>query len=366
MKFDSSKLLVWGAILVAVVMAVAQEANKEWVIRRTGQPDILQFTVRRIRPGSRWSSTQDVPRSRFQGLSIDTLEHGGPAKFQYVQDAGTLQCTGRFSWTGGSGEYTFVPSPQFAAALRGMGYATPDDEQQFSMMVMDVSLDFARGVKDAGLRASTEDLIRLRSHGVTLNYIAEARRAGYTDFLAQDYIDLRDHGVKSEFLRDLKASGYNLNARDITSLRDHGVSSEFVHDLKQAGYDIPAQEIANLRDHGVNSDYLRELKGYGLRPAASDLTQLRDHGVTPEYLSGMKSAGYGQLRAEQMVQLRDHGVEPEFAQQSHDLGYDFSPEDLVRLRDHGVNGAYLQRLRDAGIRNLTAGQIQKLKEHGID
>lgn len=366
MRIDSSKFLVWGAILVAVVMGLAQEANKEWAIKTTGTPDILRFTVRRFKPGSQWSSTFEVPRSHFRGLSIDTLEHGGAAKFEYVADAGSLFCTGRFSWNGGSGDYTFTPNPDFANQLRQLGYIPPDREQQFTMMVMDIGLDFARGIKDAGLRASTDQLIELRAHGVTLPYVSEALQAGYRDFSTQDFIDLRDHGVRSDFLRDLKADGYNLTARGITDLRDHGVTSEFMRDLKRAGYDLAPREAANLRDHGVSSEYMRELKDYGLRPAAPELVSLRDHGVTPEFLKGIKDAGYDKLASDDVIQLRDHGVDAKFVQAAHALGYNFTPRQMVELHDHGVSASYLRNLQDSGMRNLTAEQIVKLRDHGVE
>ena len=366
MKLDSSELLVWGAVLVAVVGAVAQDAHKEWSLKQTGTPDMLRFTVRRFKPGSTWSSTWDVPRSRFQGLSIDLLEHGGPAKFTYVQDAGNLECTGRFSWGAGSGDYTFVPNSGFSNQLASLGYDRPDRDDLFSMMMSGVTLDFARGVKDAKVRASSSDLIQMRNHGVNLEYITTATRAGYQNFTAEDFMQLRDHGVSSDFLIDLRDYGYKLDAHDITHLRDHGVQSAFLRDLKDAGYDLNVQEVTNLRDHGVNSDEMRQLQHYGLRPAASDLTQLRDHGVTPEYLRGMMDAGYGKLSADDLVQLRDHGVDGSFARDAHDLGYRFTPGELVRLRDHGVDGRYLRKLRDSGMPLLSAEQIEKLRTHGIE
>ena len=98
MRIDSTKLMLWGGILFAVVMAVAQESHKEWVLKATDDPDMLQFTIRRFKPGSTWSNTNTVPRSRFRGLSIDTLDHGGKANFEYVTDAGALRCTGSITW----------------------------------------------------------------------------------------------------------------------------------------------------------------------------------------------------------------------------------------------------------------------------
>jgi hypothetical protein len=366
MRIDSTQVMVGAGILFGVVMAIGQESRKEWVLKTSDVPDILQFTVRRFKPGSTWSNSNMAPRSRFQGLSIDTLEHGGKANFDYVTDAGTLRCSGSFMLGRGSGDYTFVPNRQFASELRKLGYDAPDEEQQFAMLMSNVSLDFARGVKDAGLQASTQELIDLRNHGVKLDYIRETHDAGYRNLYARDYIQLRDHGVGAGYLRDLKRYGFNLSVPEIVQLRDHGVPSEFLRDLEAGGYDVTARRITELRDHGVSSEYMRELKDYGLKPAPDELVQLRDHGVTPEYLKGLKDAGYGSLGADDIVRLRDHGVDTNFAREAKTMGYDFTPEQMTHLRDCGVNGRYLQTLRDAGMRNLTAEQIAKLKMHGVE
>jgi hypothetical protein len=366
MRIDSTKLMVAGGILFGVVMAIGQESRKEWVLKTSDVPDMLQFTVRRFKPGSTWTNSNTVPRSRFQGLSIDTLEHGGKAAFDYVTDAGALRCSGSFTWGRGSGDYTFVPNRQFVSELRKLGYDAPDEEQQFAMLMSNVSLDFARGVKDGGLQASTQELIDLRNHGVKLDYIRETHDAGYRNLNARDYMQLRDHGVGADYLRDLKRYGFNLSVPEVVQLRDHGVPSEFIFDLKAAGYDVTPGRITELRDHGVSSEYMRELKDYGLKPPANELVQLRDHGVTPEYLKGLKDAGYGSLQAEDIVRLRDHGVDTNFAREAKAMGYDFTPEQMTHLRDCGVDGRYLQTLRDAGMRNLTAEQIAKLKMHGVD
>lgn len=162
-----------------------------------------------------------------------------------------------------------------------MGYDPPAAEQFFTLMMSRVSLDFARAVQDAGLHASTAQLIDLSYHQGMLDFIREVSRLGYRNLTVQDYIDLRNHGV------------------------------------------------------------------------------------TAEYLKGLKDAGY-ELGSEAVMQLRMHGVPVDFARRARNLGYTFTPDDLVQLRMHGVDGAYLQRLRDAGMRELTAEQISRLRQHGVD
>ena len=45
--------------------------------------------------------------------------------------------------------------PAFVSALQQMGYDAPDDEQLFSMLMMDIDREFAREILDTGLRASS-------------------------------------------------------------------------------------------------------------------------------------------------------------------------------------------------------------------
>jgi hypothetical protein len=365
MRYVSALIVVSAALLGAVAL-IGQEPGQSWRLKKSDSSDMVRFTVERREANNRWSNSTDVPLTRFRGFSTGLFENGGPARFEYVQDAGKLVCEGSFSMGSGSGKFTFVADAGFRAELNKLGYQTPDDDQIFTMMMTNVSLQFAKEVKEAGLGATTKQLVELRIHGVDSNYIRETREAGYKDFIAKDYTEMRIHGVSTAFLKDLKKSGYNLNAHEIAELRIHGVSSEFIAELKNAGYDLPARQIAELRIHGVSPDYIRSLKTYGLKPSASDLTQLRIHGVSTEFLKDLKDAGYGTMSVEDVTRLRIHGVSSKFIRDSKDLGYNFSPAELADLRIHGVDGNYLRKLRDSGMKNLTAAQIAKLRMHGVD
>lgn len=337
-KYFLAALASLGVMAGATLLVLVDDGDAQWRITPALSTSKVFFTIRRTNGFDNWTSRNIVDVDKFRGFSLAMLATPGPAKFEYVADAGRLICEGTFSVGTGSGTYTFVPDHAFVAALQQMGYDAPDDEQLFSMLTMDIGREFAREIHDAGLHASTRDLIQLKTHGVDLNYIRETLRAGYQSFSAGDFIDLRVHGVSTTFLRDLMA----------------------------AGYDLPAPEIADLSVHGVDSGFMRDLKSYGLQPAAADLSQLRMHGVTAEYLKGLKEAGYSNLRMDEINQLRNHGVEPEFPREARRLGYDFTPEELAQLRTHGVDSQYLRHLQHTGMRNLSADQIAQLRIHGVD
>lgn len=323
------------AALAMPAFAAVDDAGQNWKLRRAGS-DRVRFTLERSRAGSRWTNSSDMTLDRFRNLSLSALDRGGDARFEFVQDAGRVICTGRFSGGQGSGTWTFARDPEFAGELRRLGFGDLDEEQQLSAMMHGLTAELARSVRDAGIEASFKELI-----------------------------EMRIHGVKPEFLRQLQASGYKLPARDVIEMRIHGVTPEFVRDVKAAGYEISGRQIAELRIHGVTSEYLRALQSYGVRPRPEDLVRYRIHGVTPEYLKALHDTGQSSLTVDEVVNLRIHGVSPEFLREANELGYRFTPREFTELRIHGVSGEYLRKLRDAGMKNLTAQQIAKLKMNGV-
>ena len=305
MKASSETTIIIGAVLLAALMA-AQEHRTGWKVSYSDTPGMVHFGVEWSKPGSHSVHSGDVPLSAFRGLNPG---QSGPAKFEYVADAGTFVCEGRFSFGAGSGTYQFQPNPRYAAELQRLGYDAPRDDQLLTMAMLQVSLDFARGIREAGLRASTAQLVELRIHGVSLPYVRETQNAGYRNLTAKDYVEMKIHGVSTEFLRA----------------------------LKHAGYELASSQVVELQIHGVGTEYMRDLDAYGLQP-----------------------------RSEDLVQMKIHGVEPEFLREARDLGYSFTPGELIDLRIHGVNEAYLRNLKASGMRNLSAEQITRLKIHGVE
>jgi len=369
----SEIFLILGALgLFFVTEAQNRPDMQEWGLQRSNHPGKVKLSldVRKTKGLSRnrWQQTQDVEWAMFSGMKSEELDRMVHAlKFDIVHDAGTMHCTGRTGLGRASGTFTFEPNHAFADKLRDMGYASPTDDQLFSMLMHNVTLEFARKSVEAGLRASTQELIRMRSHGVSDDYIDKTRASGYPDITARSLIQFRDHGVTTEFLRDLQASGYTLSPSEVVELRDHGVSSDFIAAVRAAGYkDIAASEIRDLRDRGVDEGYLRALRDHGLNPPPRDLIQMRDHGVDPEFLRALKDAGYGDLSTGDVVQLRDHGVPAKFIHEVREHGFNFSPKEIVAMRDHGVDGAYLRKLKESGYGNLTSEKIIKLRDHGVD
>jgi hypothetical protein len=367
MRLSDTALILASVALFVFLSAHGYPPHQDWSIQPSGRPGMVHLTLTRAAEGSRWQNSTDVRAANFRGLPADSIgQLSGPAKFTLIADSARLECEGTFHFGHGSGSFTFSPNPEFAAEMERLGYPRPTEDQAFAMMTSGVTLDFARGIRDAGLGGDTGALIDLRNHGVDLEAIREFRWAGYSDFNARDFIHLKNHGVTPAFAKELKRAGFNFQAREIAELRNHGVDGDFIAGIKSAGYDLSAREINELRNHGVSPDYLRDLKAYGLKPDPREIVQLRQHGVTPDYLKDLKDAGYGSLSVKEVTELRNHGVPGDLLRDSRAAGFDFSSKDLVHLRSHGVDGAYLKKLHDSGFGKLDARQIARLRSHGID
>ena len=263
-KYFTVAAAIVGVMAAATLLAFSEDWGAQWRITPSLSINKVHFTVRALT--SSWRVDQQ-PRCAARQLSRILFVDAGfprPGQIRVRRRCRTIDLRGPFSGGHRVGKLYLRCRPRVCfRAAEQMGYDTPDDEQLFSMLMMDINREFAREIHDSGLRASSQDLIGLKIHGVTLDYIREARQAGYQNLTADDYVQLRIHGVETAFLRDLKAAGYDLRAAD----------------------------IVQLRIHGVDSRYMRDLKSYGLKPEAADLAQMRMHGVTPEYLKGPQGRG---------------------------------------------------------------------------
>ncbi|MGH9720738.1 MAG: hypothetical protein ACRD8O_11040, partial [Bryobacteraceae bacterium] len=251
MRASETALIIGATAVFLLFEAQGFPPRYEWSLKPSHRDGMVHFTITRAAEGNHWRHGTDVPLSAFSGLPIDRLGNlHTAAKFEYVRDAGRLLCEGSFNLGRGSGTFTFSPNPAFTGELEKLGYTRPTGDQVFKMMMNDVTLEFARFVRDSGLRANTRDLIDLRVHGVKPEYIQEARNLGFADFDARNFIELKIHGVTTELLRELKRVGYNFSAKDITELKIHGVTPDLIAALKSASYDLSAREITELKIHG--------------------------------------------------------------------------------------------------------------------
>ena len=338
----------------------------EWKLRRhdSSSSNVQLSLISRDDDGNDRMNTQDVSLSNLAGFSVSMLDHDGPIKFEYVRDSGRILCEGRVTGERASGPFTVVLNPSFVSTLEKMGYIAPRDEEAFSLVTSDVTLGYAQALRDTGLTSSISDLIELRDHGVSSDYVRAVRQEGFTDLSASDISRLRDHGVDPNYLKAIMAASPGLSIDAIDSLYDHGVKPDYYKSMKAAAPQLSIEQIDSLFDHGVEPDSYKGFASVDAKLSIEEINSLRDHGVKPEYYRSIRSVDPN-LSIEKIDSLFDHGVDPDSYKGFASVDAKLSIEEINSLRDHGVKPEYYRSIRSVDPK-LSIEKIDSLFDHGVN
>ncbi|HEY6445325.1 MAG TPA: M56 family metallopeptidase [Acidobacteriaceae bacterium] len=366
----ATALRAYGAQSPATPPAAPTDQDKTWrhewkLTRHDSSSSKVQFSlISRDDDGNDRTDTQDVPLSSLAGFSLSMLDHDGPVKFDYLRDSGRILCQGNVTGGRASGPFTVLLNPTFVSALQNLGYAAPRDDEAFALVTSDVTLDFARAVRDTGLTSSVSDLVELKNHGVSAVYVRAVRQEGFTNLTASEISDLRDHGVDPGYLRAIKAAGPNLSINAIDSLYDHGVKPDYYKSMIAAAPQLSIDQIDSLYDHGVEPDSYKGFASVDSRLSIEDIDGLRDHGVKPEYYQSIKSAN-PTLSIDAIDSLFDHGVKPDSYKRFVSVDPKLSIDNIDGLYDHGVDPDAYKGFASVDAR-LSIEQIDSLHDHGVE
>ncbi|MEK6371857.1 MAG: M56 family metallopeptidase [Acidobacteriota bacterium] len=164
------------------------------------------------------------------------------------------------------------------------------------------------------------------------------------------------------------ASG-KLTVDDLIALRTAGVTPAYIEEMRNAGLgELSLDEIAAMRLQGVSAGYVSSLRAAGLKLDSADtVIAFRIQGVTSEYIAGMRAAGYPNLTPNELISLRTMGVTPSYVKQMSDAGYkNLSANDLTSLRAMGVSPEFIKSLADAGYTNLSIKDITRMAAVGVN
>jgi hypothetical protein len=282
----------------------------DWTIRHSDEPGKVEFTLIEHHRGGNSNDGSDWPMSAFAG--VDFAKAGRQdVRFSLTRDAGKFDCEGFLNDGEGAGIFHFTANPSYGAEMRELGFPI-DDEKQYSMAVQDVSLEFARAMKNEHLSGLDADkLVAFRIFHVDQTFIGDLRSAGLNISDSDKLVAFRIHGVTPEMVRFLRQAGYSPDEDMLVAMRIHGATPEWMEKLKQRGYDhVDLEQLIAFRIHGVSPEFISKLQELGYsHPEPEQLVAMRIHNVTPEYISGLRSRGMEHLSIDQLVGMRIQGID---------------------------------------------------------
>lgn len=178
------------------------------------------------------------------GLSQSILQAttSTPVNLKLDRDAGTVILEGTFKNGDGAGQFTFTPNRSYETSLKAIGIDfdvtdhRSEEDQLFSLAVVDVSLAYAQTMKSLFSDATLHDLRRMRAVGVTPEYVRALRSSGVEISDSHEATRLRAVNVTPEFVSELANAGYrNLSARQLIRMAAVGVDGKFIRDMSRYG-----------------------------------------------------------------------------------------------------------------------------------
>lgn len=111
------------------------------------------------------------------------------------------------------------------------------------------------------LNLSREDLIKLRSDGVTATYISNIRMLGFEDLTLDDATKLAKANVSSAFIAMMQELGYDLDIDDFVELRRAGVTAHLTSNIHDLGYtEVTKEQLIRIRRIGVTPALIKRLQ----------------------------------------------------------------------------------------------------------
>ncbi|HET9305809.1 MAG TPA: hypothetical protein VFO46_07275 [Candidatus Sulfotelmatobacter sp.] len=294
----------------AEVRSSGDVRSGDWTISKSDEPGKVEFSLIEHHHGGTSNHQSDWPASAFQGVDFSKAGRQD-VQFTITRDAGKIACEGFLNNGEGAGIFHFQPDANYPREMKSLGFEV-DDEKQFAMAVQDVSLDFAKQMKNEHLSDLDADkLIAFRIFGVDSAFIEALRAEGLKVSDSDKLVAFRIHGVTPQMVRSLHQAGYSPDEDTLIAMRIHGATPEWMEQLKQRGYDhVDLEQLIAFRIHGVSPEFIQKLQGLGYKhPDPDELIAMRIHGVTPEYISDMRSRGIRDLSIDQLVSMKIHGID---------------------------------------------------------
>ncbi|BDC52886.1 hypothetical protein F183_A52010 [Bryobacterales bacterium F-183] len=140
--------------------------------------------------------------------------------------------------------------------------------------------------------------------------LAALAETGYKDLPVDDIIKLKEHGVTPQFLREMTSAGWGkLSVDELTKLHNHGVKPAFAAQIHSLGFGpYSTDEVIDMANHGVRPDFFRSLKQYGItKISAREAMEASQHGLNGESMQEARKYGPN-LTFEQILKLKRAGV----------------------------------------------------------
>jgi beta-lactamase regulating signal transducer with metallopeptidase domain len=147
-------------------------------------------------------------------------------------------------------------TPEYARGMSSLGFGKLSADELLAAKVQGVTPEYIASLKQNGLDVkSVEDAISYRIFSVTPEYIAQMKAAGFGDLSSQKLLSMRVQGVTPEYARSIKQQFPGATADDVVKTRIFKIDADFIASAKRHGFtDLSMDKLMKLRISGILDD----------------------------------------------------------------------------------------------------------------
>jgi hypothetical protein len=120
------------------------------------------------------------------------------------------------------------PAEQHGSYIEGLQSAGLKDltvDEIIALKIHGVTPDYIRGLRAAGIEASSPDLVSLKIHEITSEYVRGLAAAGLTNLRVHEYLAAKIQGITPEFIQGIRSHGFkDLTLRQLIALKMADIS----------------------------------------------------------------------------------------------------------------------------------------------
>jgi beta-lactamase regulating signal transducer with metallopeptidase domain len=227
------------------------------------------------------------------------------------------------------------------------------------------------GMRDAGypldLNNDLNQLVALKSIGVTPDYAKSMGAAGLGKPTLHDLIALKSLGVTPDYVASLKQTGLApMTFHDVVTDKSLGITPEYAAEMKQKGFgDLSAHQLVTMKSMGVTPEYATQMKQSFGNLSTHDLVTMKSMNVTPEFAAQMKQQGFGNLSVHELITMRAQGMTPEYAGWLRQHFPQATDEELHRAAIFHLDDKFLADAKSHGFNDNNLDKLLRLKMSGL-
>jgi beta-lactamase regulating signal transducer with metallopeptidase domain len=191
--------------------------------------------------------------------------------------------------------------------LNAAGIKSVDVDQLIAMRVHDVTPEYVREMRGAGLEAPVPVLISMKIHDITPAYAAEIRSLGFKP-APQDLVAMKIHDVTPQYVKGLRELGIDADAHEIIALKTHDISPQYVKQMRAAGFNPATHELIAMKIQDITPEFRQAFEAAGYKLTVSELIQAKVMDVTPDFIRKADAQGFRNLPFHKLIQLKNADV----------------------------------------------------------